>query len=82
MKLSLRELRGLGIVATGGQIQRISDTKFIVKSQNDNKDYQVEWINNKMGLQLPRLYKKRKAVQAYFCREFSAKFANNFIVEL
>jgi len=47
MKLSLRELRGLGIVAAGGQIQRISSTKFLVKSQTDDKSYIVRWTNGK-----------------------------------
>ena len=74
MKLSLRELRGLGIVATGGQIQRISDTKFIVKSQNDNKDYQVEWINNKWVCNCQDYIKRQKP-----CKHI---FAVNFLLNL
>lgn len=73
MKLSLRELRGLGIVAAGGQIQRISDTKFIVKSQNNDKDYRVEWINKWVC-----------NCQDYIKREKPCKhiFAVNFLLNL
>ncbi|MEM2989970.1 MAG: DDE-type integrase/transposase/recombinase [Halobacteria archaeon] len=48
MKLNLRELRGLGIVALGGQIKRLSDTTFLVKSQSStDASYTVEWKEDK-----------------------------------
>jgi hypothetical protein len=43
MRFSQRELRGLGIVAIGGQIQRLNDKLFFVKSQGaTDASYQVE----------------------------------------
>ena len=45
---SLRELRGLGIVALGGQIERVSETMFAVKSQsNSGAFHRVEWRDGK-----------------------------------
>lgn len=43
MRYNLRELRGLGIVAQGGQIRRISPEQFQVKSQSSNEFHQVVW---------------------------------------
>ena len=41
-KLSRRQLRGLGILFQGGQIQRLPDNSFRVKSQSDKaKIYRV-----------------------------------------
>jgi len=42
-----RELRGLGIVAIGGQIQRLSDKLFLVKSQSTDAFHRVEWVSGK-----------------------------------
>lgn len=48
MKLSLRELRGLGILALGGQIKRESENVFLVKSQsNQSTFHRVEWKRDK-----------------------------------
>jgi len=47
VKLSLRELRGLGIVAMGGQIQRFNDATYIVKSQGSGSNYKVEWAEDR-----------------------------------
>ncbi len=41
MKFSLRQMRGLAIVAAGGQVKRISDELFWVKSQSTDAFYIV-----------------------------------------
>jgi hypothetical protein len=44
LRLSLRELRGLGIVFAGGQIERVDENRIIVRSQNvDGAYHNVEW---------------------------------------
>lgn len=48
MRLSRRQLRGLGIVAIGGQIERINDRLFLVKSQSSAAIYRVRWIDGKL----------------------------------
>jgi transposase-like protein len=48
MKLNQRQLRGLGIVAMGGQIERINDKLFLVRSQrNSGETYRVSWVDGK-----------------------------------
>jgi transposase-like protein/predicted RNA-binding Zn-ribbon protein involved in translation (DUF1610 family) len=42
-KFSRRALRGLAIVATGGQIRRVNDRLFFVKSQTHYREHRVEW---------------------------------------
>ena len=43
-KFSRRELRGLAIVAMGGQVTKINETAFKVKSQTSDKIYHVVWV--------------------------------------
>ncbi|MEM3551955.1 MAG: hypothetical protein QXV01_12805 [Candidatus Bathyarchaeia archaeon] len=44
MKLSLRELRGLSIVALGGQIKKADESTFLVRSQSDpSSHHKVKW---------------------------------------
>lgn len=43
MNLERRELRALGIVVKGGQVQRVDDTLFLVKSQSGPKQHNVKW---------------------------------------
>lgn len=47
MNFKLREMRGLAIVATGGQIKRINDDLFLVKSQSSNECYNVAWKDSR-----------------------------------
>lgn len=47
MRLSQRQLRGLGVVAIGGQIERINDISFYVKSQSSDATYMVKWADGK-----------------------------------
>ncbi|MEM2507395.1 MAG: DDE-type integrase/transposase/recombinase [Nitrososphaeria archaeon] len=74
MRLSLRELRGLGIVAAGGQIQRVTNTKFFVKSQKGDKDYIVEWKSGKWTCDCEDYAKRVKP-----CKHI---FAVNFLLNL
>src|SRR5919108_4110085 len=43
----LRELRGLGILAKGGQIQRVSDKMFYVRSQSTENLHRVSFRDQK-----------------------------------
>lgn len=43
MRPTRRELRGLALMARGGQILRVSDSRFIVKSQSGSEPYVVGW---------------------------------------
>ena len=43
IKLSRRELRGLGILAIGGMIKRLGEERFAVKSEETDNWYIVKW---------------------------------------
>jgi transposase-like protein len=74
-KFNRRELRGLGIVAQGGQIQRLDDGLFQVKSQcKDGVSYKVRWINDKWECECPDYLKRNKP-----CKHI---FAVNFVLNL
>ena len=46
----LRELRGLGILAAGRQIQRVNESLFLVKSQSaPDRSYEVKWDDPNRG---------------------------------
>lgn len=45
-RLTRRQLRGLDIIARGGQILRSSDSHFLVKSQSGSGQYHVSWRPN------------------------------------
>ena len=75
MRLSRRELRGMGIVIQGGQIKRLNDRLFSVKSQGtDGASYKVEWTKSKWKCQCPD-YLERKMP----CKHI---FAVNFLLNL
>lgn len=46
MRFNRRQLRGLAIVAAGGQITRVDDKLFAVKSQSSGSSYKVAWREN------------------------------------
>jgi len=82
LNLSLRELRGLGIVALGGQIEMINDTIFAVKSQSNlGAFHRVEWKDEKERqkpckhvyavnflLDLPRIVLSNSGAFKRFCK--------------
>ncbi|MGB9959865.1 MAG: IS6 family transposase [Candidatus Bathyarchaeales archaeon] len=75
MKLSLRELRGLGIVMLGGQIKRVSDGVFLVKSQlNPSACHRVEWRNEEWVCDCADHVKRGKP-----CKHI---YAVNFLLDL
>jgi len=75
LRLSLRELRGLGIVAAGGQIERVDENRFIVSSQSvDGAYHNVEWTNGKWICDCPDYLKRKKP-----CKHI---FAVNFLLDL
>ena len=59
-KLSRRELRGLGIVVRGGQVTKINDTIFKVRSQSSNSIYTVVGIGEKWSCNCPDYSRKLK----------------------
>jgi transposase-like protein len=75
MHFSQRELRGLGMVAAGGQIKRLSDGNFLVKSQSHVDDsYHVGWSDGKWRCDCPD-YKERRTP----CKHI---YAVNFLLDL
>jgi transposase-like protein/DNA-directed RNA polymerase subunit M/transcription elongation factor TFIIS len=75
MRLSRRELRGMGIVIQGGQIKRLNDRLFSVKSQGtDGASYKVQWTKSKWKCECPD-YLERKMP----CKHV---FAVNFLLNL
>jgi transposase-like protein len=70
-----RELRGLAIVATGGQIQRVNDNFFLVKSQSIPEfSYEVAWVNGKWTCDCSDYTKRNKP-----CKHI---YAVNFLLNL
>lgn len=75
MKLSLRELRGLGIVALGGQIKRVDENAFLVKSRSNPSAYhRVEWRGNGWVCDCADYAKRNKP-----CKHI---YAVNFLLDL
>jgi len=75
VKLSLRELRGLGIVALGGQIKRVGESAFLVKSQSNPSAYhRVEWRGNGWVCDCADYAKRNKP-----CKHI---YAVNFLLDL
>ena len=74
-KFNRRQLRGFSIVAVGGQIQRLNDKLFRVKSQGkDNVSYRVEWVNDRWKCECPDYVKRNSP-----CKHI---FAVNFLLDL
>ena len=75
MRFSQRELRGLGIVTIGGQIQRLNNKLFLVKSQTTpDASYRVEWVDSKWKCDCPDYAKRGKP-----CKHI---YAVNFMLDL
>ena len=56
----MRRLRGLEIVARGGQVKRIIDSEYSVHSQQGNGRYKVEWKNSRWVCECPDYVKRRQ----------------------
>jgi transposase-like protein len=54
-------MRGLALVAFGGQIQRINDHLFLVKSQSVDRQYRVSWSPNAWHCDCPDFQERSKA---------------------
>ena len=65
-----RELRGLGIVAIGGQIQRLSDKMFLVKSQTTDAFYKVEWSRGKWSCECQDYVKRSESCKHIYAVNF------------
>jgi len=65
-----RELRGLGIVTIGGQIQRLSDKLFLVKSQSTDAFHRVEWVSGKWSCDCQDYMKRGKPCKHIYAVNF------------
>ncbi|MEM3698107.1 MAG: IS6 family transposase [Candidatus Bathyarchaeia archaeon] len=75
MKLSLRELRGLSIVALGGQIKKADESTFLVRSQSDpSSHHKVKWNDDGWVCDCADYAKRRKP-----CKHI---YAVNFLLDL
>lgn len=75
MRLSLRELRGLGILILGGQIKKESEKVFWVRSQTNNSSFhRVEWREDKWVCDCQDYDKREKP-----CKHI---YAVNFLLDL
>jgi len=75
MKMSLREMRGLAILAIGGQIKKVNDETFIVNSQSTPRiQRRVKWDGKGWKCDCPD-YRKRKKP----CKHI---YAVNFLLSL
>jgi putative transposase len=71
MRFSQRELRGLGIVTIGGQIKRLNDKLFLVKSQvKADASYRVEWGNGKWKCDCPDYMERDKPCKHVYAVNF------------
>ena len=60
MRFNRRQLRGLGILFLGGQIKRVSDRLFLVKSQSGTAHYRVRWRGGRWRCECDDYQKTRK----------------------
>jgi len=74
LKFRRRALRGLGILASGGMIKRISKDQFAVKSEKTNDWYTVKWKEEKWICTCPDYAKRKKP-----CKHI---YAVNFLLNL
>ncbi len=72
----MRMLRGLEIVAKGGQISRVNNMNnklFLVKSQSTDIRYKVEWVANKWSCNCPDYTKNAKPCKHVYAVIFLSK---------
>ena len=60
MRFNRRQLRGLGILFLGGQIKRVTDRLFVVKSQSGSAHYKVGWRRGRWRCECDDYRKTRK----------------------
>lgn len=70
-KFNRRELRGLAIVASGGQIKRINDTLFLVRSQSGEGDYRVCWSSGRWSCACADFQKSKKSCKHIYAVNFA-----------
>jgi len=70
VEFNRRELRGLGIVAIGGQIERLSDKLFFVKSQSTDTFHRVAWVNGKWSCDCQDYIKRSKPCKHVYAVNF------------
>ena len=73
-KFGMRAMRGLAIVALGGQIRRVNDSLFFVKSQSSLGNHRVERIGSRWVCDCEDYEKRLKA-----CKHI---YAVNFLLDL
>jgi len=73
-RFSRRALRGLAIVARGGQVSRVNDKLFYVKSQSGNGSYAVQWRLHRWNCECPDHLRTGR-----LCKHI---YAVNFVMDL
>jgi hypothetical protein len=66
----MRQLRGMEIVSRGGQIQRIAEDRYSVKSQKTNDQYTVERLSDNWECDCPDYSKRKQACKHVFAVQF------------
>ena len=69
-KFSRRQLRGLGILARGGQIVKVNDGVYKVRSQTSSATYSVVNVGNKLTCNCPDYAKKLQPCKHIFAASF------------
>lgn len=76
IKFSRRQLRALAILAQGGQLAKVSDTQFKVKSQTSNKIYSVVWVAGRWSCSCPDFTKRLKDCKHVYAVQYYASNVN------
>jgi len=66
----MRRLRGLEILARGGQISIVGESCYLVRSQKGNGTYKVEWKNQEWTCECPDFSKRGIACKHIFAVTF------------
>jgi len=62
----MRFLRGMEIVAIGGQVRHVTDSKYLVRSQHKDRWYNVEWRNGRWVCDCPDYVKRERICKHTF----------------
>jgi len=78
----MRQLRGMEIVARGGNIRRVSESHYLVRSQNGNGWYKVQWRNTRWICDCPDYEKRREACKHVYAVTFLLKLPHILLTNL
>jgi len=78
----MRKMRGMEIVARGGFIKRVSDSRYLVRSQSGNGWYKVEWRNGKWICECPDYVARKEACKHVYAVTFLLKLPHILLTNL